>query len=59
MRPRNILRVAVLCAPLALVACVVEPTPEPTPVPTTFPVAPADAAADLTRAYLDAWAAGD
>jgi penicillin-binding protein 2 len=28
-------------------------------MPTTFPVAPPEAAADLSRAYLDAWAADD
>ena len=56
---RRILRTALLCAPLVLAACVVEPTPDPTPVPTTFPVAAPEAAAELTRAYLDAWAADD
>ena len=40
-------------------ACTLDPTPEPTPVPTTFPVAPSDAATELARRYVDAWAAGD
>ncbi len=53
------LRLAALAGPLALAACSTEPTPEPTPIPTTFPIAPADAAAELSAAFLDAWAAGE
>jgi cell division protein FtsI/penicillin-binding protein 2 len=44
---------------LALTACAADPTPEPTPIPPTFPVAPADEAAALAEAYLDAWGAAD
>ena len=59
MTVRHLLRAAALGLPLLVAACSTEPTPEPTPIPTTFPVAPPEAAADLTRAYVDAWAADD
>ena len=59
MTVRRLLRTAAIATLLFLAACVTEPTPEPTPIPTTFPVAPADEAARLTAAYVDAWAAGD
>ena len=57
-RPRG-LRLLAIAGPLALAACSTEPTPQPTPIPTTFPVAPADAAAELSAAFVDAWAAGE
>jgi len=56
---RLLLWTAALGLPLLVAACSADPTPEPTPIPTTFPVAPADAAAELTQAYLGAWAADD
>ncbi|HEX7172865.1 MAG TPA: penicillin-binding transpeptidase domain-containing protein [Candidatus Limnocylindria bacterium] len=59
MTSRHLLRAAGLVLPLLIAACSTEPTPEPTPIPTTFPVAPTDAAAELTDAYLEAWAADD
>jgi len=43
---------------LALAACG-DAEPSPTPIPTTYPVAPADAAAEVARDYVSAWAAGD
>jgi penicillin-binding protein 2 len=55
----RLLRLAAIATPILLAACVTEPTPEPTPIPTTFPVAPADEAAQLTAAYVEAWAGGD
>jgi cell division protein FtsI/penicillin-binding protein 2 len=59
MRLRRLLQLAAIGSPLLIAACVTEPTPEPTPVPTTFPVAPADEAAQLTAAYVEAWSAAD
>lgn len=51
--------VATVGLALLLAGCATDPTPEPTPAPTTFPVAPADAAVELARQYVEAWAAED
>lgn len=52
-------RSGVLVGLVLLAACSADPTPEPTPVPTTFPRAPADEAAAVASAFLEAWAAED
>ncbi len=59
MKRRGWLPLLALAGPLALAGCSSEQTPDPTPIPTTFPTAPAAAAADLSAAFVDAWAAGE